>query len=543
MSPRFRLALLLPACTMLSGLGAALLLGVHGTEAASGNPEASLGLALLWALAVAALGFLWAQRRQAAWDRSLALLELQARHIAEGRFELVPDGCVAEMQPLARSMNAMSLRLRGVFEDEAGPNETLRRQAQPDPTTGLDNRAVFLHRLTEQLGHPAQPDGALLVARLALSDDTASLPGDDRSTRILAAMSDVLRNYPTRVPGAFVGRLAERDFALYLPAHGLAAETATTLLAAWRAGPAGQLGNAHCVVGAVDRLGGQPVSLVLSTVDQALREAEARGPFSMQVCSARESADSAAVWAGRLGILRALDEGRVRLAEFPVLDAQGQILHLECPLRLRRDPAGPWEAADQWLGMAARHRLMAQVDMKAVQLALRAIASDGIARCAHVSSQSLSTAGFTSAVREMLEGEPESARQLWIEIAEVSFENLPPRLRSACTAWRRSGVRLGIEHAGTGLRSLVGIQDLGLDYVKLASAHVNGVADDDARRQRALGMVALVHSLGATVIAEGVDKDNDVTALWALGFDALTGPAITAMAAASPARDQEMSPA
>ena len=55
MSPRFRLALLLPACTMLSGLGAALLLGVHGTEAASGNPEASLGLALLWALAVAAL--------------------------------------------------------------------------------------------------------------------------------------------------------------------------------------------------------------------------------------------------------------------------------------------------------------------------------------------------------------------------------------------------------------------------------------------------------------------------------------------------------
>ena len=120
------------------------------------------------------------------------------------------------------------------------------------------------------------------------------------------------------------------------PITGMDFTAATTLLAAWRAGPAGQLGNAHCIVGAVDRLGGQPVSLVLSTVDQALREAEARGPFSMQVCSARESADSAAVWAGRLGILRALDEGRVRLAEFPVLDAQGQVLHLECPLRLRR---------------------------------------------------------------------------------------------------------------------------------------------------------------------------------------------------------------
>ena len=541
MSPRFRLALLLPACAMVSGLGVLILQRTAGTDQLASPSEATLGLALLWSLAVAVVSFAWAQRRQAAWDRSLAMLELQARHIAEGRFDLVPEGCVAEMQALARSMNAMSLRLRGVFEEEPRPNETLRRQAQPDPLTGLDNRAVFLHRLTEQLGHPAKPDGALLVARLASDDDAGLLPGDDRGARVLAALSDVLRNYPTRVPGAFVGRLAERDFGLYLPAHGLAAETATTLLAAWRAGPAGQLGNASCVVGAVDRLGGQPLSLALSTVEQALQEAEARGPFSMQVCSARETADSAELWSGRLGILRALDEGRVRLAEFPVLDAKHQVLHLECPLRLRRDPAGAWEAAEAWLGMAARHRLMAQVDMKAVQLTLRAIATDGVPRCAHVSSQSLSTAGFTSAVREMLEAEPEAARRLWIEIAEVSFENLPPRLRSACTAWRRSGVRLGIEHAGTGLRSLVGLQDLGLDYVKLASSHVNGVAEDGALRQRALGMVALVHSLGATVIAEGVEQAADVAELWSLGFDALTGPAITSLAA--PATAQEMSPA
>ncbi|HPM51884.1 MAG TPA: hypothetical protein PK282_06580, partial [Rhodoglobus sp.] len=84
------------------------------------------------------------------------------------------------------------------------------------------NDRVTALRVTEQLGHPAQPDGALLVARLSLSDETSILPGDDRNTRIFSAMSDMLRNYPKRVPGAFVGRLSERDFGLYLPAHGLA---------------------------------------------------------------------------------------------------------------------------------------------------------------------------------------------------------------------------------------------------------------------------------------------------------------------------------
>jgi EAL domain-containing protein (putative c-di-GMP-specific phosphodiesterase class I) len=188
---------------------------------------------------------------------------------------------------------------------------------------------------------------------------------------------------------------------------------------------------------------------------------------------------------------------------------------------------------------------MAQVDMKAVQLALRAIAADGVPRCAHVSAQSLSTAGFTSAIREMLEADSAAAQRLWIEIAEVSFENLSQRLRSACTAWRRSGVRLGIEHAGTGLKNLVGIQDLGLDYVKVASVFACGAAGDEQQRSLALGMVALVHSLGAMVIAEGVDRQEDVAVLWALGFDGLTGPAITELTTpplGEATKLQEMSP-
>lgn len=534
MTTPLRLPLLAPAAILLTVVGAALLQHRAGPWA--------LPLSLLWSLGIAAGLLWWSGRERAAWNRSITRLSEQAQALAEGRFVFVDDDQVADLQPLVRVMNLTVGRMRGVFEATARPSETLRRQAQPDPVTGLDNRGVFLQRLTERLGDPAHPDCALLVVRLALPGDPTSHPGDDSAQRVLEAMSDMLGNYPHRVPGAFVGRLGETDFALCLPAHGLAAETATTLLAAWRAGPVGQLGGAPCVVGAVDRLGGQPVSLALSIVEHALADAQARGPFTMQVCAAREPLQGDP-GSGRLGILRALDEGGAKLAEFPVLDAQQGLLHLECPMRLRRDPDGPWESAEQWLTLAARHRLMAQVDMKAVQLALRAIAADGVPRCAHVSSQSLLTAGFASAVREMLEADSDAARRLWIEIAEVSFESLPQRLRNACTAWRRSGVRLGIEHAGTGLKNLVGIEDLGLDYVKVASTFACGTADDEGQRDRARGMVALVHSLGAMIIAEGVDRLDDIDALWSLGFDGITGPAITAQRRSAESAAQLMSPA
>ena len=76
-------------------------------------------------------------------------------------------------------------------------------------------------------------------------------------------------------------------------------------------------------------------------------------------------------------IAAALDESRVRLAAFPVVDAQGALIHLECPLRVQIEPGGDFHVARRWLAMAARNRLMPLVDLTAVNLALTAIADDG----------------------------------------------------------------------------------------------------------------------------------------------------------------------
>ena len=496
-------------------------------------------LAQLALTAVLAAAVAWHLARDArALEQTLDLLREQADALEQGRFVVVEVPPLAEAGDLARSLNAAVRRLRSVVDMPGQGASALRRSARVDPESGLDGRHVFLRQLTERLADRQHPETALLVLRLLPSAPGAAEGAPQHTEQAVADVTELLRVYPSRVPGAFVGRLTDADFALCLPAHGVVHDSADSLMAATQAAP----GHVRCVAGALDQLAGVSLATALALADRCVERAEQGGSGHVEYRSARdddEGTDGAAVT--RTELLDALRAGAWKLGEFPVLDGHGQLLHLECPMRLRLRADGPFEPADGWLAAASRHRLMTQIDLAALELALRACAADGLGRCVHVAAESLSTAGFVSAVRARLEQSPEAAARLWIEIAEVSFERLPPQLRNAGTVWRRAGARVGIEHAGAALRSLLGLGTLEVDYVKVDASFVTGVAEDLAQAERARALVALVHEMGARVFAEGADAAADLDALWALGFDGATGCAATQRYAAAP--DQAMSPA
>jgi EAL domain-containing protein (putative c-di-GMP-specific phosphodiesterase class I) len=268
----------------------------------------------------------------------------------------------------------------------------------------------------------------------------------------------------------------------------------------------------------------------LAAADEALAEAEAGGPFSIEIRRASEGALAPVgerVWRQRIEL--ALAEGRASLAEFPVVDRDGRLIHLECPLRVQLEPGGPYLAASRWLAMALRGRLLPLVDLAALDLALAAITQDGRPRCVHMSAAAIAGAGFVGEVQRRFEAAPQAASQLWLEIAEGhSLERLLPRLREASAAWRRHGVHLGLEHAGASMQTLPRLGAVGLDHIKVGARFVRGVGTDAAVREFAAGLVALAHGLGWRIFAESIDDAGDLAALWALGFDGATGPAVPA---------------
>ena len=469
------------------------------------------------------------------WRRPLRATVAQAQALEQGRFVEAEEPRLPELRQLTRSMNATVRRLRAVFDAQAGQVALLQRQAQHDAVTGLLLRSHFLTRLQDQLGASgagASPQAggsvgtALVLVRLLELQGANDRLGREATDRVLRAVADVLQTYVERVPGALAGRLNGGDFALGLPVPGVAAETAASIHTALAAAPALRAGGVNFAVGAVDGLFNTGVGAALAQADAALARAEATDGLAVDASDVL-AADPTGARAWREQIGAALAGGRTRLGEFPVLNHDGVLIHMECPLRVQVEPQGEFHVASRWLALARRGHLMREVDLAALGLALKAIADDGRPRAVHIALASVAVPGFAAEVARLLRATPEVAEKLSLECTEPAR---PAELRAwtdAAALWRCRGVRLGVEHAGASPQQLLRLQCAGIHYVKVDARHLRGVPGNGAVRAYAQSLVALVHGLGLTVLAEGVDDAADLSALWALGFDGATGAAIT----------------
>jgi EAL domain-containing protein (putative c-di-GMP-specific phosphodiesterase class I) len=137
---------------------------------------------------------------------------------------------------------------------------------------------------------------------------------------------------------------------------------------------------------------------------------------------------------------------------------------------------------------------------------------------------SLAAPGFADGVAQQLAAAGKAASGLCIDIAEGAAQQ-PRRLRQAASRWRGAGARVGLTHSGAQVQGLARLHRLGLDYVKIDAALVQGAANSPAVRELARGLAALLRGMQLQVLAEGVEDPADLAALWALGFDGASGPA------------------
>lgn len=502
--------------------------------------------AVLAALPAAGLGVILSML---AGRRAVALAAAELVQAPAGSVDLATDshsgagnlqalGAAAwlpELGPLAERIRALAGRQQALFAVQAEQLEALRRQAHSDPLTGLANRRHFMAMLDSVLGDGQVPaEAGLLLLRMRDLQGLNQRIGHAATDRALLAVAGSLQAYPDRIGRCFAGRLNGSDFALLLPVRGMAQETASALTQAMRLPllAIDPLARVHAGTVELDRPMTATQALALADGALASDEADLVPPIH-QPAADPPPLDAAlprgeSSWQRR--ITRALAQGRVALAAYPVRTADGRQLHLDCPLRVQLQADGPMEPASRWLSQATRSRLCAQVDEKAVALALAAIDADGLARCINVSAQSVGSAEFVAAVARRLEQMPQAACRLWIDLPESLALERPLLVREVARRWRPLGAMLGLEHAGEGLARIPRLIDLGLDCVRIDGRFVTGISAegaDDARRHMQ-GLVKLVQAVGLQVTAEGVRSANDLEALWQLGFDAATGPALVA---------------
>jgi diguanylate cyclase (GGDEF)-like protein len=283
----------------------------------------------------------------------------QATAITERRFVTIDEPAVPELKHLALAMNATIRRLRTMFQDEAARLETLRREANFDPLTGLANRNHFMARLRQALDAEDAGEGTLLLIRLADLAGVNRRLGRDTTDEFLRCAGEVIAGCPAVGSQGLAARLNGADFAILLTGESDAQATASGLLAALIEAGRPFVNDRAVAWIAIGRFGqGTDIAALLARVDRALATAEVEGGNSIYeavVDVASPLPRNADQWSQV--ITRALDGQGLRLGSFPVLDTCGRLSHRESPLRLLTTENGEWLTAGSFLPIAERLKL------------------------------------------------------------------------------------------------------------------------------------------------------------------------------------------
>lgn len=453
----------------------------------------------------------------------------QAHAIAQRRFVTIQEPAVPELKQLASAMNVTVTRLKTMFDEEAQRLDTVRRDANCDPLTGLANRSFFLALLREAAQAEDSAGGAVFIVRLANLATVNQSLGRHATDDLLRAFGHVLASAAKQQPEAVAARLNGADFALLVPDMAHPQEMAEQLLQSLvQAANAFLPETASTWVGCGHFARGVAVETILSQVDTALAAVQVEARNGLRVIDMRHGDDvpkTSDEWAAL--IRRALEQGWVRLVSFPVATLGGALMHRECPLRLMFDEQGEWQPAGRFLPVAERLRLTPQLDLAAVSMGLDELeARLGLSGLAiNLSASSLAIPAFREDLYKLLKRRS-GTKRLWLEVSESGALTHFDAFRALCKELRDVGCQLGLEHFGRQFSEIGRFHDLGLDYIKVDASFIRGL-DANAGNQAFLrGLSTIAKGIGMKVIAEGVISQAELSALAGVGFDGATGPAI-----------------
>lgn len=459
-------------------------------------------------------------------------LVMQAQAIAQRRFITSPEPAAKELQSAVRAMNKLSVRVKAMLEQESTRLDKWRQDAHTDQITGLLNRDQFIRELDSTLkADDHNTTGAITLVRVAGLARLNQVHGRDAIDSVLAGFGATINNIQNFHKGTAAARLNGADFVLLTPREMDAAAVGKDLQKAMREMliERGLGDEVHLPAASTLYMPGDSPTDLLTNLDSALLNSEMRsdselvtmGRDGIQMMPVRQELKR---WRSMLSL--AFGERRFSLATFPVATLAGELVHHEAPVRLQ------WNerklAAGQFLPWIHRLELAGELDRQVIELAIETINRERQNLGINLSGAALADVDFLPWLSLKLSSHPEAAALLWLEVGESTAYRHLEQFKRLCTRSRRYGTRIGLEHVGHQLSDIGRLHDAGVDYVKVDSAFVRDIDSNPANQTLLRTLCTLVHSLGITVIAEGVNTDNEWQALAELGFDAATGPQVTA---------------
>jgi diguanylate cyclase (GGDEF)-like protein len=446
--------------------------------------------------------------------------EVRARirtHLELARLRDVLEGLVAERTALLQTSE-----------------EKYRILAHRDPLTGLPNRALFAELLTYSImqAESSNTSFALLVLDL---DDFAKINeslGHKVGDQVLIAAS---RRLQMMLPESdLVAHIGGDEFNMIVdPRDGMPVDLIGQRIIEALAEPYVVDGK-NIYVGASIGIAlypndGQDPGTLQSCAVAALHQAKARGRGVLRFFSPEMTSRAKVRLALEADLRLAVERQQLRLHYQPQLEIEsGRIVGVEALLRWEHPERG-LIPPDQFIPLAEESGLVVRLGDWVLREACQQIrkwTDAGLApdqTAVNVSAVQLSEGHLVEAVKSAIEQSGISPEQLELEITESFVMADRDQSLKSLAELRELGVSLSIDDFGTGYSSLAYLQQLKVHKLKIDLSFVRDMMSNKGNASIVKAVIALGHSLGLEVIAEGVETEAQANYLQSLECDVMQG--------------------
>lgn len=453
-------------------------------------------------------------------NSSVILIPLQQGRAVKG---VLAASWIGEERPLEEE-TAEVLRqfadLAVLALERAEAQEKISHMAFFDLLTGLPNR-VNLNLYLEKEFAKVSTGAAAGVLYFIDMDDLKTINdtfGHSAGDKVIMQAGETLRR--SMKEELFVARISGDEFVVVDPrqeaapqAEALADEMIKELCQEYDLGEAKIQMSASIGIVEYPQHGLVP-EVILQKADIAMYAAKETGRNCWHVFEAslleKTSEDTMLINAMRF----ALEREEMFLQYQPQWTVDGtKIIGVEALLRWESREHGRISPA-RFIPLAERSRLILQLGQWVFQRAcsfarrLAAMGRSDIRVAVNISSRQLKEEGFVSFIVETLEAHGVQPSQIELEVTESVFIDNMEGSIFKLKQLKERGIQLSVDDFGTGFSSLSYLRKLPVNCLKIDKSFVDNIACDELQFQFVNSIINMGHTLGVSIVAEGVETEE-----------------------------------
>ncbi len=232
---------------------------------------------------------------------------------------------------------------------------------------------------------------------------------------------------------------------------------------------------------------------------------------------------------------RALENGDFYLQYQPLMDARSQcIVAAEALIRWEDEELGR-VSPEEFVPLAEESGLIVEIGDWVIETALADVKKwrenfdhKDFYVAINLSSRQFRGKDMVKKIADSLNRYDLPGSCLELEITERLLMKDVPHVVAILNQFKEMGIRLSIDDFGTGYSSLSYLKRFPFDVLKIDKSFINDIAEDSDDRALCDAIIAMAHSLGLSIIGEGVESKEQFDFLNQRGVETIQGYYVSA---------------